>query len=117
MNAGNLTKLLIKISHEDAAKWTHLCYIPEEIYNLYKENHAENLSDMNATLSRWALEDFNKTMAMTTLEEFEELKGLIRDFCKETYPDIYLEQSTDRQGWLRVWVTKKMKEDMEKDGK
>ena len=114
----NLAKLLLKLNDpvSNQCKWIHLCYVPEIIHNEYKEKRPEDLSDMNSTLARWALEDFNKEMKITTAEELEELKNAVKEYSKEAYKDIYLEQSTDRQGWLRVWITKKMKEELSKNG-
>lgn len=108
-----MIKLLIKIFDGETAKWVHLCYIPELLYETYKEQKPDNLKDMNTTISRWVKKDFDKDIEICNAASLEEVKSLIKAFCKETYPDVYLEQSTDRQGWLRVWISKKMKEDLE----
>ena len=117
-----LTKLLIKIEEpipetsETRPKWIHLCYVPEELCKRYRELKPEELMNLNVTLARWAKKDFDKDLKIENAEDLEVLKGLIKEFCKRVYPDIYLEQTTDRQGWLRVWVTKNMKEDLNING-
>ena len=112
-----MTKLLLKLHEEQSSKWVHLCYLPEQLYKDYSEKKPQELADLNGTLARWAKEDFNQDIAVSTQEDLDTLKSLIKNYCKETYPDVYLEQSTDRQGWLRVWIGKKMREDLEIDGK
>ena len=109
-----LTKILIKIFDEEnnSSRWIHLCYIPEELYTQYKTQSPEQLMNLNATLSRWVKEDFDKDLAVLSAAELDMMKNLVKGYYKETYPDVYLEQTTDRQGWLRVWIVKKMKEDL-----
>lgn len=120
MIKGNaLTKILIKIQDEETntSKWIHLCYIPDNLYRMYKEQHPEQLMiNLNGVLSRWIKEDFGKDLKITTAAELDTMKSLIKGYYKETYPDVYLEQSTDRQGWLRVWIVKKIKEELGIDG-
>lgn len=119
MIVNNHIKLLIKLQTDKANntwKWIHLCYIPKDIYDEYKENRPEDFSSMNSTLARWAKEDFNRNLEVISSKDLKELKGLIKDYYKETYPEVYLDQVTDRQGWLRVWISKKMKEDLNSDG-
>jgi hypothetical protein len=117
MTNQNLIKLLIKIDSGDTNKWVHLCYIPEKICNSYKEKYPDYASDLRGTIARWSKEDFGKEIIVETAEDLETLKGAVKEFCKEAYSDIYLEQVTDRQGWMRVWITRKMKEDLSNNGK
>ena len=114
----NLSKLLIKLFTDECKgyKWIHLCYIPEELLTEYREKCPENLKDFNVTITRWCNEDFNSDVAVTTQSALDELKSLVRAKYQQEYPDIFLNQPTDRQGWLRVWITTKMKEDLERNG-
>ena len=109
-----LIKVLIKLHNDqdNTNKWVHLCYIPKELYDVYTTTKSQEFINLNETLSRWAKEDFEEEFSIITAEDLDKLKSLIKEFCKNTYPDVYLEQSTDRQGWLRVWISKKMKEDL-----
>lgn len=114
MDVNKTTKLLIKIVDKETGqnKWIHFCYIPETLYELYRGQKQEEATNFNSTLSRWVKEDFNKELSVNTAEELEELKNLVKDYYKEKYPEVYLEQSTDRQGWLRVWISKKIREEL-----
>lgn len=113
-----LTKILIKIFDKESNtnKWVHLCYVPETLYEMYRTQLPDHLLGLNTTLSEWIKRDFDVDLDITNNEELETMKGLIKNHYKETYPDIYLEQSTDRQGWLRVWIVRKMREDLGIDG-
>lgn len=112
MEDNRLTKILIKISEGNTNKWIHLCYIPESLYEAYRTQLPDHLLNLNETLSKWAKEDFDVDLAVTEAEGLETLKSLVKEHYKQAYPDVYLEQTTDRQGWLRVWIVKKMKEDL-----
>ena len=114
----NLSKIVVKtVNKEDNSyKWVHFCYIPEELLTQYKERFPEAVKDFNLTLSRWCKTDFGKDLEIGSQSSFEELKGLIKAQYKEKYPELYLDQSTDRQGWLRVWVSTKMMEDLQNNG-
>ena len=109
-------KLLIKIEDlsQDVpkSKWVHLCYVSTEACREYKEKKPEEYANLNATIARWTKEDFGEELYVATAEDLENLKTLVKNYCKEAYPEVYLDQTTDRQGWLRVWLNKKMKEDL-----
>ncbi len=113
-----LTKILIKIFDKEtnSNRWVHLCYVPETLYEMYKTQMSEHLLGLNDTLSRWLKEDFDVDVSVTDTLGLETMKSLVKEYYKETYPEIYLEQSTDRQGWLRVWIVKKMREELGIDG-
>ena len=113
-----LTKLLIKIFDKDSNsnKWVHLCYVPETLYEMYRTQLPDHVLSFNETLSKWVKEDFDVNVSVTDALGLETMKSLVKEYYKETYPEVYLEQSTDRQGWLRVWIVRKMKEDLEIDG-
>lgn len=116
MGINNYSKLLLKLYDDKAEqyKWVHLCYIPDKLFHQYKENKPEAFGNMNKTLARWVKEDFDRDMFVVTAVELEILKNLVKEQCKEMYPEIFIaDQNTDRQGWLRVWVTRKMTEDLE----
>lgn len=112
MEGTNLTKLVIKLENG----WAHMCYVPSELYQAWKDKTQTTFCDWNETLTHWVKEDFNKAIQVETVTEFKELKTLVKEYYRVTYPDVYLDQPTDRQGWLRVWVIKKMKEELELNG-
>lgn len=113
MKGTNLTKLVIKLEHTG---WVHMCYVPSELYQAWKEQTQTTFCDWGDTLTRWVKEDFNADVQAGTVLGFNEVKMLVKKHYKDTYPDVYLDQPTDRQGWLRVWVIKKMKEELELNG-
>lgn len=110
------SKILLKIFNPDTRSpyWVHLCYADKEIYDKYMlQNHSES---MNLILSRWIEEDFGKVLEINSAEDIATLKSLVKEFYKHKYPDIYRDSNIDRQGWMRLWITSKMKEEL-KDGK
>lgn len=118
MENQNLTKVIIKIRvSETSHKWVHLCYIPQVLFDEYREKTKEGFSNLNELLSRWVKEDFNVDLKVDTYENLEALKCLVKVKYKELYPEIFLDQPTDRQGWLRVWLVKKIREELKSDGK
>ena len=101
------TKILVKVKDGDNLKWIHLCYVDTD---LWQEFLQDNTSEgFNQTLSEWCYEDFNMQIPMATIEDINTLKKLIRIRYKRLYPEVFLENQTDRQGWIRVWFTQKVK--------
>lgn len=94
-------------------RWVHVCYVNAELYNLYMAETGMTTAQWNEILTRWCYEEFHYECAMSTTRDLELLKGLVKDRARKIYPDIfYSVGKTDRQGWMRIWVEKKMREDI-----
>lgn len=108
------SKILIKVLDTSTRKvrWVHFCYIERELYNRFMYEKGLRNIDMNEILCRWCKEDFNIDVAMSSTKDLYILKTVVMDFYKRAHPDLFWESRTDRQGWLRVWVTRKIKEDL-----
>lgn len=109
-----LKKVLIKVVNEDhdRSEWTHISYIDRSLYNKFIYREGVETIDLNDYLSRWAKEDFNADLAMSSKNDIKVLKELVKDFYRRAYPELFISSSTDRQGWFRVWLTKKIKEEL-----
>lgn len=109
-----LTKVLIKVVNEkhDRTEWTHISYIDSSLYKNFLNSKYIATFEMNDYLSRWAKEDFNVSIPMSSKNDIQVLKELVKNFYKRAHPELYIESATDRQGWFRVWLTKKMKEEL-----
>ena len=105
-------KLLLKITDPDTNMplWVHLCYADEAVYKDYLLKHPHG-GYMNAVISKWAKQDFDVELTMDTNEDLNTLKNLVKEKYKEKYPEVYRDSNTDRQGWLRLWLNNKMKEE------
>ena len=110
---GNESKIVLKINNPEKEnfRWVHLCYADKDIYSKYAE--VNEILYMNESLSKWAKEDFNIDLTMDSVEDIYKLKELVKELYKEKYPEIYRDSNTDRQGWLRLWVNSKMKEELD----
>ena len=113
MNKGT-TKLLIKIFDGSSAKWVHLCYVDSE---LFKEFSAKVTDTLNTSIQSWAKEDFGEALYIGSIKDLEKLRLLISKYSKEVYPDLFKESRTDRQGWVRVWITSHMRKELEQHGR
>lgn len=112
---GVQTKVLIKLLNENknTTEWVHVCYVDADLYNKYISHFDLTTQDLNTTIARWIKEDFNLTMVIGRKADLQVAKGIIQDYYRRVYPDIYMESDgIDRQGWMRVYVQKKMKEDL-----
>lgn len=115
----NRRKMLIKVIMNESKKlnWIHLCYIDSDLYFKFLEILGIDTGDMNSMLSRWCKESFNMDLGMVNSNDIEVLKAVVKDYYKRTYPDIYNETPTDRQAWMRLWITKNMREELKRHGK
>lgn len=114
----DLIKFSLKVVDENQDKlvWEHFCYAPRELYLKFIElNHIERF-EMADWVSRWAREDFNVEIAVTTSKDISLLKVLIMDKYSTVYPHLIRQSHTDRQGWIRVWVSTHMEREMRKNG-
>nr|DAM10886.1 MAG TPA: hypothetical protein [Caudoviricetes sp.] len=109
-----LGKVIIKVVNEehDRAEWTHISYIDDDLYKRFMKAKTLETTDLNDIISRWAKEDFNIHLAMSSKNDIKVLKELVKDFYRRAHPELYIESNTDRQGWFRVWLTRKMKEEL-----
>ena len=92
--------------------WVHFCYVDSELKGDFVTVSDESLAPW---VKRWAEEDYNLSQ-VDTPEELAELKEAIRQEYQEKYPELFLPSRTDNQGWVRVWLTQHIKEELEKDG-
>ena len=116
-----MTKLLVKIHDGDgkAAKWVHLCYIDSELFSKFTTIAQYSTNDY---LKQWILEDFgtdvlsekNDLISSKSLLKFREL---ICKRYKNQYPDLCRQSKTDRQGWVRVWVSEHIRKELNQHGK
>lgn len=113
-NLQDYIKLNIKVldNNVDKVRWTHFCYVNRELYNRYLYENELTSNSMNEVISRWCKEDFNVELMMSSSKDIHLLRALVKDFYKRAHPDLFIDSRTDRQGWLRLWVTRKMKEEL-----
>jgi hypothetical protein len=114
-----LKKIVIRVIDDaiDKSAWVHVAYADKELYEQF-------LSEMDCTptefaeyMTRWAKEDFNYSTTMTHSNEIEVLRQLVLKYYKTAFPYVFIDSTTDRQGWVRTWLTKKMEEELKKYGK
>jgi hypothetical protein len=84
--------------------WFHFCYIPQDVWALYKQIAPGN---MDAQIKAWIKQDFN--FDIVTADDVYKAKELIKGIYAEAYPEVFLQNEGDRQGWTRVWLTQKIK--------
>lgn len=111
-----LIKFLLKVLDEnkDHLVWEHLCYAPKELYLKFLDKMSIERFEMGDFVSKWAKEDFNIELPMTTAKDIAILKELVIDKYSSTYPHLLRRSSTDRQGWLRVWVSSHMEKELQR---
>ena len=101
-----LTKLLVKTKEG----WVHLCYIESELLQKFRES---SKNPVNECITEWYKQDYKADFKIATQEDLKTLRGMIREHYKTAYPEVVLDGNTDRQGWTRVWITNKMKAEVE----
>lgn len=114
MDKPKYVKLVIKVldNTDQKVKWVHLCYLQQDLYELFCNRNNYHPADFNDIISRWCKEDFEMDTSMSSTKDIYILKAVIKDYYRRAHPEIYVDNAIDRQGWLRVWMTRKMKEDL-----
>lgn len=113
----NLSAVKIKVIDDSTGEyaWVHMCYVGTDVYLRFLKTLDCSRKEVADYVCKWLKQDFNYKTTMTHSNDILILKSLVRDFYKKAYPSLFLDTGkSDRQGWLRVWVTKKMEEELEK---
>ena len=113
----NLIKFLVKVLNEDTDRlsWEHLCYAPRGLYLKFLKVKDIERFQMADFVARWAKEDFNIDLPMATYKDIAILRELVLDKYSSAYPHLVRKSETDRQGWMRVWVTNHMERDLNRN--
>ena len=91
--------------------WFHFCYIPDDVWKKYYEKFHTN--NMDAKIKEWLKEDFG--FEVVYMDDIYEAKYHIKKLYAEAYPEIYIDNEGDHQGWSRVWLTNKINNLLEVD--
>lgn len=113
-----LSKVQFKVTLNDGESfsWIHFCYAPTEVKEDF--DRIVNIDKMisNHWIEKWMLKEFGLVYT-DDYDGFLLVKETIKDKYKILYPDFFLPSLTDSQGWLRVWYTNNMIEELAKRGK
>lgn len=114
-----LKKVLIKVINDetDKAVWEHVSYVDEKLYKYFLKKMDCSTSEFADWLSKWVKQDFNAELSMTHKNDILILKKLVKDRYKKSHAQLFIDSSTDRQGWVRVWVTRKIMEELKEYNK
>lgn len=63
--------------------------------------------NMDALIKAWLKQDFN--FEVIYMEDIYEAKELIKQKYSKMYPEVFIANEGDRQGWSRVWLAEKVK--------
>lgn len=89
--------------------WFHFCYISKSLWLKYKERF--QVVNLDAQIKEWLKQDFD--FDVEYVEDIYEAKEHIKKLYAEVYPEVYLANEGDRQGWTRVWLTAKINKILE----
>lgn len=110
-----LKKILLKVINDstDNFEWVHLAYADEELYLRFLQEMNCSRIEFANYVSKWVVEDFNLSLTMAHKNDISIVKKLVKDRYQKAHPYLVTNNgNTDRQGWMRVWVSKKMDEEL-----
>ena len=84
--------------------WFHFCYLHDDIWAKYQNKF--NTNNMDAQIKEWLKQDFG--FEVVYMDDIYEAKEYIKKLYAEAYPEIYIDNEGDHQGWARVWLTGKI---------
>ena len=111
-----ISKLVIKVFDDldGSLHWMHFCYVNKELYLSFLELMDCDRADLTQFFSKWLKEEFCIDLGMTKRRDIEVLKEIIRDKYRRAHPHLFIEGTTDRQGWLRIWVSEHMEKEIKR---
>jgi len=110
----NRIKVTLPVLDERINKthWIHICYLNRNLYLTFLQKMGCTRAEVADFMAKWAKKDFNMNLSMSCVRDIAILKELIRDRYRIAHPNIFLNTSTDRQGWFRIWMTEKMEREL-----
>jgi len=98
-------------------EWAHFAYVSTNLYVRYMTIVANPLlserRNVQESISRWFEEDFKRPMELETYDELINCRRTVMESMKPEFPDIYQDDyAVDRQGWVKLWLARHMREDL-----
>jgi hypothetical protein len=91
--------------------WFHFCYIPRELWIQCKDTLG--IANLDSQVKLWINQDFG--LDIVHMDDMYKVKQCIKDMYSKRYPEVFLDSDSDRQGWVRVWLTEKIKAMLEEN--
>jgi hypothetical protein len=106
-------KIAVKVAQSKKNSWIHFCYVPYDIKDKFDKLINTPRRNPNYWIKKW-LEDLGVVISeVITPEDLSRIKAVIRDEYKDKYPELFIENETDKQGWLRVWYTSNLQKELD----
>ena len=107
-----LLKISLKVllPNNKTEYWSHFCYVDVALKTKF---NAFTDTPMKDWVIRWSRKDFNMPDLDTT-KDLDKLKSKIRHTYAQLFPTIYRQMETDRQGWVRIWLSDHIREELSK---
>lgn len=103
------SKVMVKVHNGKEFVWRHFCYVPSALLNQYGKSGVV----LSENIVKWAEADTGVIIA--DLRSLRLAKSKIRALYKHKYPDLYLDNDIDKQGWNRLWAIEHIKEELENE--
>lgn len=100
---------MVKVHNGREFVWRHFCYVPFSLLNQYGKSGVA----LSENIVKWAEADTG--VKIVDLRSLRLAKSKIKALYKQKYPDLYLENDTDKQGWNRLWIIEHIKEELENE--
>lgn len=119
MKSETLKKVQIKVIDDisDSIKWEHVAYVDRDLYDVFLHDMGCSRAEFANYIAKWVKQDFNYTITMAHRNDIEVAKALVKKRYQKAYPELFVDSPTDRQGWMRMWLNKKMKDELKYYGK
>lgn len=108
------TPLKIKIFDETKGKirWVKICDIGTELYSTFLNEMGVNEEEYADYIAEWFFREYNLNLSMTTMRDVKILLGSIKERYRAVYPAIYNNTDIDAETWVRIWLSKRMEEEL-----
>lgn len=108
-----MKKVVIKAWRDGQISWVHFSIIPEKVYKKFFKLYEIEPTDLNKYLSKWCKQDFDVMLRMYKYEDIAHLKKAIIERFQSEYPELYGSgEMPIIKGWVRMWLTQHMKEEI-----
>ena len=118
MKKPKMRKVIVKVLKDNEVQWVHFSKISASLYKKFLRVTESDPCELNEYLSKWCKEDFEVTLRMYRYSDIYHLKKAIIERYSAVYPELC--ESPDMGvmvGWVRMWLSQHMKEEIASHGK
>ncbi|NCC20026.1 hypothetical protein EOM33_03110 [Candidatus Saccharibacteria bacterium] len=112
-----MMKVLVRVKHKpnEPPRWTHLCYLPDTLYQRYFFGERQGFERLRQQIIKWLKQDYGISVKLDTKKAIVGMKAFITNTYKKEYKQLFPKDGIifSKSGWFSLWLIKHMEMELE----